>query len=145
MIKDAEANGTIQQYHENWKVQDGLLVNDNRKIWVPNNDLVRTLIVSEEHELPFAGHRGQEETARRLKKWWWWPSLTKDAEEFMQGCDRCQRNKVSPITKSAPPQTIESTHPCDVITLDFICGLTPAAITNHTACLVITDKFTRMI
>ena len=41
--------------------------------------------------------------------------------------------------------TIIARHPWEVVTIDFLCGFTPAVQTRHTSIVVVTDKFTRQI
>ena len=115
-------------------------------VWLPEHRLVRVMVIAEEHEPAYAGHFGREETVRRVAARWWWPRLRSDVEEFVRRCDRCQRNKPREQDKGqAPMQTVEAGRPGQVLTLDFLCGLYAAADTKHTACLVVTDRFTKMV
>jgi hypothetical protein len=50
------------------------------------------MILSEAHEGVAGGHyAGKETTQKILRVGLWWPTLHKDAKEFCQSCDVCQR------------------------------------------------------
>ena len=44
------------------------------------------------HDSPYGGHcAGQRTGVKVLQSGFYWPTLFKDAKEFVQRCDRCQR------------------------------------------------------
>lgn len=48
------------------------------------------------------GHRGRDETYRRVKLRAWWPNMEKDVREYVKTCDTCQKhNHVQEREKSA--------------------------------------------
>ncbi|GIL67190.1 hypothetical protein Vafri_20622, partial [Volvox africanus] len=88
-------------------MQNGLWIRkegSTSQIVVPNDDSLRRDILSRIHEDPLAGHPGCTRTAELVRRSFWWPRLAKDAENFVQTCDLCQRNKAMPdvnvITRS---------------------------------------------
>ncbi|KAK4701125.1 hypothetical protein P7C70_g5112, partial [Phenoliferia sp. Uapishka_3] len=40
-----------------------------------------------------SGHRGREETSRRISERVWWPGWTESVREYVRTCDECQRRK----------------------------------------------------
>ena len=145
LVKTVESQETADAHGFTWHLGHGLLLNQHDQIWVPDCAIVRHLVLVEEHEPPYVGHRGIAETRKLVLCRWWWPGLPRDVESFVRNCDRCQRNNSPFATHTAPPQMIHAQGPGQVITLDFISGLTPAAKTKHPACLVVTDRFTRQV
>ena len=144
-LREAREHGTTTQHHHQWHEEEGLLVNETQHVWVPAHDLLRAMILSEEHEPPYAGHRGAQETVTRMRRRWWWPNMKEAAEQYVLLCDRCQHNSARSTAIDVPPQTIIANTPGSIITLDFMSGLAPADPTTHTALLAITDRFTRMV
>ena len=64
------------------------------RIYVPNNKKLREEILKEHHDPVDIGHSGQHRMLELLKKTYWWPGLKKDIKKYMQGCLKCQQNKV---------------------------------------------------
>jgi hypothetical protein len=62
-------------------------------IVVPDNSNLRTLIIRETHDSPYAGHYGITKTLRTVGKIFWWSSLKVDVTNFISACPPCQRNK----------------------------------------------------
>ena len=146
VVKEAESSGAAERHGMQWTMGDRLLVSPTGVVWVPESPLVRILLLAEEYETAFAGHRGRQETARRVGERWWWPGMGKDVEEFVRECDRCQRNKgKGKSSRKVPRQFVEATRPGQVVSLDFLCGLAKAQGTGHQACLVMSDRFTKMV
>lgn len=56
-------------------------------------------------------HRGVNETIRRIKEKYNWTGLTKDVENFIKGCETCQKTKIcrknlsSPLVVTETPKT----------------------------------------
>ena len=45
-------------------------------------------------------HPGQQRMMELLKQNYWWPGLKEDIRKYMQGCFKCQQNKVQHQKKS---------------------------------------------
>ena len=125
---------------ELWKTKGG----DKVRFLVPRNVELRQKLLSEHHETPLAGHLGVKKTHARLSEQFVWEGMRKDVEEFVRTCDPCQRASDKP-SGDANIHTILARHPWEVVTIDFMCGFTPARQTKHTSVVVITDKFSRQI
>ena len=145
-VKQAEAEGAIQSHGTKWTVNEwGLLTNEKGQVWVPAQPMVKHLIISEEHEPPCVGHRGRDQTLTQVARRWWWPGHAGEVAAFVAACDRCQRENSSLRQSATPPQVLQAQGPGQILTLDFLAGFTPALKTKHTACLVVTDRFTRQV
>uniref|UniRef100_A0A2H1WJL1 RNA-directed DNA polymerase n=1 Tax=Spodoptera frugiperda TaxID=7108 RepID=A0A2H1WJL1_SPOFR len=65
------------------------------------------VILNDFHLLPTSGHAGIRRMLNNIKKYYFWPCLEKDDAQFVQRCDKCQRNKHSLPIKE--PMVIKST------------------------------------
>ena len=82
------------------KKKDGLVWEEDRlaymeeRIYVPNNKKLRKEILKENHDPADIGHLGQYRMLELLKRTYWWLGLREDIKKYMQGCLKCQQNKV---------------------------------------------------
>ena len=58
----------------------------------------------------------------KLLKWnYWWPELKKDVKKYMQGCVKCQQNKVQHQKKSGELHLLEiPQEPWQEISIDIV-------------------------
>jgi hypothetical protein len=93
------------------------------------------------HDVPMAGHMGQERSLRRIRRRFWWPGLERDVKQYIRSCPRCQ--KVARKEQRAPmvEMPIIGT-PFERIAMDMV-GPLPISITGKQYVLVICDYFTR--
>ena len=80
-----------------------------------------------------------------LLEWnYWWPGLKEDVKTYVQGCFKCQQNKVQHQKKSEELHPLEiSQGPWQEISTDII-GSLPRSNGMDTI-VVIVDQFTKMI
>ena len=64
------------------------------RIYVPNNKKVKEKILKENHDSVDVGHPEQQRMLELLKRNYWWPGLKEDVKRYVQGCFKCQQNKV---------------------------------------------------
>ena len=73
--------------------EDGMAYMEGR-IYVPNNKKLKEEILKEHYDPADIGHPGRRRMLELLKRTYWWPGLRKDIKKYMQGCLKCQQNKV---------------------------------------------------
>jgi len=73
--------------------EDGMAYMEER-IYVPNNKKLREKILKEYHNPVDIGHPGQYRMLELLKRTYWWPELKEYIKKYVQGCLKCQQNKV---------------------------------------------------
>jgi len=79
-----------------------------------------------------------------IKRTYWWPGLKKDVKKYIQGCFKCQQNKVQHQRKAGELHPFEIPKgPWQDISIDVI-GLLPKS-NEMDAIVVIVDRFTKMI
>jgi len=64
------------------------------RIYIPNNKKIKEEILKKNHNSVDVGHLGQYRMLELLKRTYWWPELKKDIKRYIQGCFKCQQNKV---------------------------------------------------
>ena len=79
-----------------------------------------------------------------LKRMYWWPGLKKDVKKYIQGCFKCQQNKVQHQKKAGELHLLEILNgPWQEISIDII-GPLPK-LNGMDAIVVIVDQFMKMI
>lgn len=125
-----------------WVFRDGLWYH-KAKLYVPEG--LREDCLHECHDSEFAGHRGVLKTEDLVRRHYWWPSLSKDVQAYVKGCDPCQRNKSRQTKPGGLLQPLEI--PAEswyMVTMDFITNLPPTDAGND-AILVVVDKLTKFV
>lgn len=72
--------------------EDGLLKYQNR-IYVPNREGLRRVVLEEMHNTPFSGHPGINKMIADLRPLYFWPGLKRDVAEYVAQCLECQQVK----------------------------------------------------
>ena len=121
----------------------GLVLDEDERVVVPKDDAIRTLLISEAHDSPLAGHFGQDRTQNILQRQWTWKGLQRDVRTFVKSCVSCQRIKHSTTKTAGLLRPLVPRKPWDMVTLDFVCGLPPVPPSSASQILVIVDKFTK--
>jgi len=75
-----------------WK-EDRVVYMEGR-IYILNNKKIKEEILKENHDLMDIGHPGQHRMLELLKRMYWWLGLKEDIKKYIQGCFKCQQNKV---------------------------------------------------
>ena len=96
-----------------------------------------------------AGHFGINKTKDLLGRKYYWPSLQKDVEAYIKGCDVCLGSKT---VKHKPYKDLQSlpisTHRWKDLSIDFVTGLPISTDWNsdsYDSILVILDQLTKMV
>ena len=93
------------------------------------------------HNVPMAGHRGQERTLQRICGRFWWPGLKTDVKQYVRSCSECQtmsrREQKVPILQMPIMKKPFERNEMDVV------GPLPTSSTRKQYILVICDYFTR--
>jgi len=118
---------------------DGLWWKGDRLV-VPCVPRVRSALLWEYHDSPYAGHLGVNKTLRNLQRSYWWQGMFSDCTHHVQTCVSCQRNK---RTSTKPAGLLQPLHipvgPWDSVSTDYVTGL-PRTPAGHDAILVFVDK-----
>ena len=89
-------NEVVQALERNdgltWE-EDGVVYMEE-KVYVLNNKKIKEEILKKNHDSVDVGHPEQHRMLELLKKNYWWPGLKEDIKRYVQGCFKCQQNKV---------------------------------------------------
>ena len=106
-------------------------------------------LISRHHDDPLAGHFGFDKTRELITRKYYWPSLRKDVEAYVKGCDVCLASKA---VRHKPYGDLQSlpvpTHRWKDLSMDFVTGLpvsTDWKGENYDSILVIVDRLTKMV
>lgn len=125
-----------------YSIKDGLLFHQD-KLYIPEDEPLRTQILQQAHDSTMAGHPGRDKTLSNLKRYFFWPGMATATEKYIRSCDICQRTKIprrQPYGKLQPLPIPGG--PWQSISMDHITQL-PSS-NGFDAILVIVDRFTKM-
>ncbi len=125
-------------------VRDGLIYKDG-KIYIPNNNDIKTRILHESHDTSISGHIGTAKTNEIISRQFYWPRMSIDVSTYVTSCVACQQNKSSQQAKMGLllPLPIPDRR-WDVVTMDLITAL-PKTRSGNDAIVVFVDKLTKMV
>jgi hypothetical protein len=110
-----------------------------QRLWVPEDEPIRTGIIQEAHLSVVTGHPGREETYRILATTWYWPGMSQDVRRFVRNCDSCRKSLPWRDGKQGflrplpvPDRTWQD------LSVDFIVGLPPSS--GYTNLMVVKDR-----
>ena len=93
----------------------------------------------------FVGHFGVRRTKELVKRNWKWSSLDADVEHVVETCDLCQRAKGVTKKDEAPIELMVAEYPWEMVTIDFLSGFIPSVPGRWEGCVVVCDRFSRMM
>ena len=64
------------------------------RMYIPNNKKLKEKILQENLNSVDVGHPRQQKMLELIKQNYWWPELKEDIKKYVQGCFKCQQNKV---------------------------------------------------
>jgi hypothetical protein len=100
LITESQSLYRQVQLDEHWASRCQLSVNDQGLVieWgsrnnVPEDEELRSLLISEFHDSKYAGHFGMSRSRVAVGRMFWWKSLAGDVAKYVSTCVTCQRNK----------------------------------------------------
>ena len=136
----------IGQDGNKWTLNtDGLIEDRGGRLLVPNNQALQTKIILEAHEPAFVGHFGRKRTKELVRRNWTWNTVGIDVEYVVDSCDICQRAKSVTKKSEAPIELMIAEFPWEMITIDFLSGFVPSVPGRWEGCVVVCDRFSKMM
>jgi hypothetical protein len=113
------------------------------RIYVPNSQELKNMILGEMHNVHYAGHPGYQKTIAAIKRQYYWPSMKKDIVGFSARCLEFQKVKAEHRHPTGLLQPLPIPE-CkwEVVTMDFITKL-PRTNKQHDPIMVVVDKLTK--
>ena len=135
-----------EELQEGWTDIDGVLHHQGLP-FVP--EIIRTELISRHHDDPLAGHFGIDKTRELIGRKYYWPSLRKDVEAYVKGCNVCLASKAIRHKPYGDLQALPvPTYRWKDLSMDFMTGLpvsTDWKDESYDSILVIVDWLTKMI
>lgn len=124
--------------------ENGILYQGSR-MFVPDDNELKHAILEKFHDSPMSGHGGIKKTLELISRDFWWSNMTKDIEDYIRGCERCQKTKAVQLKPGGLlfPHIIPQS-PWAEISMDFITHL-PKSQNGNDSILVIVDKLTKYL
>lgn len=97
------------------------------------------------HDEPLSGHRGLNETTRKIREEFYWKGMTNDIKNYVDKCLICQRNKIQRKDFRAPMViTTQSTEPFERVSMDLV-SFSDVSIDCNRYVLTLQDELTRYV
>ncbi len=111
--------------------------------------VIRSELISRHHDDPLGGYFGIEKTRELIARKYYWPTLRRDVEAYVKGCDVCLASKA---VRHKPYKDLQSlpvpTHGWKDRSMDFVTGLPISANwkgNSYDSILVIVDRLTKIV
>jgi hypothetical protein len=146
--RDSESKNIIDKLntdHSRFQIRDGLLINEDNKIYVPNDQELRELLIREHHDSVVGGHLGMDKTQDFLSRNYYWPQMSAAVRRYVRQCTTCITTKSSNQKPGGLlfPLNIPNRN-WEVISFDLITGL-PKTTAGHDSIVVFVDKLSKMV
>eukprot|EP00253_Pinus_taeda_P011854 PITA_11854 len=121
---------------------DGMLC-FNKKLYVPDSNDLKRLILDEFHISHYTGHPGYQKMVTALKKEYYWPRMKKQVVEYLARCLECQQIKAEHQHPAGLLQPLPIPEwKLENISMDFITWL-PRIKKGNDSIMVLVDKLSK--
>ena len=131
---------------EDWEDVEGML-QYQRLPYVP--EIIRSEVISRHHNDPLISHFGIDKIRKLISRKYYWPSMRKDVESYVQGCDIGLALKAIKHKPYGDLQFLPIlTHRWKDLSMDFMTGLPLSSdwkSDSYNSILVIVDRLTKMV
>ena len=111
--------------------------------------IIRSEVISRHHNNPLVGHFSIDKTRKLVGQKYYWPSLRRDVESYIRGCDVCLASKA---VCHQPHRNLQSlpvpTHQWKNLSMDFVTDFLLSVdwkANNYDSILVIIDRLIKMV
>jgi hypothetical protein len=123
--------------------QDGVLWYNGR-LYVPNIEELKQLILKEAHDTPYSIHPGGTKMYQDLKEQFWWHGMKREIAFYISRCDVCQHVKAEHQRPTGLLQPLKvPLWKWEEVVMEFITGL-PTSSRGHNSIWVIVDRLTKV-
>ena len=155
ILQELESEREVTRGREKFHLRNGLLfrhlsgnVMENEEFWrvvVPDDQNIKTTILTELHSVPYAGHPGFQRTLQKVKRHFYWKGMTGDVQTFVLSCPACQLEKAEHTLVRGQLQPIQlPDQKWKEVSLYFVTDL-PETSSGDNAILNVIDRATRMV
>jgi hypothetical protein len=111
-------------------------------LYLSKQSKLKSMVLSELHATPTAGHSGFTKTYDRVKRSFFWDGMKQDIHKFVAECEVCQHNKGERVKSPGTLQPLPI--PPDIwkdISMEFITGL--PKLGNKSVIMVVVDRLSK--
>jgi hypothetical protein len=146
-LHDPKISHLIQQLQSNSPVSQGYSwLHDELRykghLYLSKQSKLKSMVLSELHATPTAGHSGFTKTYDRVKCSFFWDGMKQDVRNFVAECEVCQHNKGETVKSLGTLQLLPI--PPVIwrdISMDFIVGLPKSG--NKSIIMVVVDRLSK--
>jgi hypothetical protein len=146
-LQDAKSSHLIQQLQNKASAPPGYswLQDELRykgQLYLSKQSKLKSMVLSELHATPIAGHSGFTKTYDRVKRSFFWDGMKQNIRKFVAECEVCQCNEGETVKSpgTLQPLSIPPTIWKD-ISMDFITGLPKSG--NKSVIMVVVDRLSK--
>jgi len=128
---------------EEWQIKGELVLKEG-KAYVSKDEALRVEIIQLHHDTLVTGHGGKWKMTELVTRNYWWLGVTRDVEQYVEGCDMCQRIKnrmEMPAEKLKLSEVLEKLW--IYLIVDFITKL--PLVAGRDVILVVCNRLSKMI
>ena len=123
-----------------WDEEDGLIVNDEGKVWCPRKDRhMKSLLCIVGHQA-YCAHRGVDVTTRIITDVFFWPNQIEEIKTLCFQCLSCLKASPAKLIPRPWGTTIRATRPNEVLSMDYM-QVFPLHAEIPSFVLIIRDNF----
>eukprot|EP00253_Pinus_taeda_P030099 PITA_30099 len=128
---------------QEYELDDAGRIYFKKRLYVPNQNRIRNLIMDEFHISHYARHLGYQKMVTAIRKEYFWPGMKKSIVEYLSRCLECQQIKAEHQHPAGLLQPLPvSEWKWEIISMDFITGL-PRTKRNNDSIFVVVDKLSK--
>eukprot|EP00253_Pinus_taeda_P029145 PITA_29145 len=139
-IKQQVQQSTSEKNQQGYKMDDAGMLYYKQRLYVPDQNSIKNLILDDFHISHYAGHPGYQKTITAIRKNYYWPGMKSNVAEYLARCLECQQIKAEhqhPVGLLQPLPIPK--WKWETISMDFITGL-PRTKKNNDSIMVVVDK-----
>lgn len=126
-----------------YELDDAGMIHFQQRLYVPNQDKIKNLIMDEFHVSHYAGHPGYQKMVTAIRKDYFWLGMKKNIAEYLARCLECQHIKAEHQHPAGLLQPLPIPEwKWEIISMDFITGL-PKTKRNNDSIMVVVDKVSK--
>jgi hypothetical protein len=135
--------GKMPQKVDNYNLGiNGILLFKN-KIFVPNVQDLKHMILHEMHNVPYAGHPRYQKIVDVIKSHYFWPVMKREIVEYIARCTECQKFKAEHRHRTWLLQYLPIHEwKWELVTMNFITGF-PRTSELHDSIMVVVENITK--
>ena len=89
-VKDKLQQQRLEKRYEGYKLEEDGLLTYKGKIYIPNVEYLRRVVMDEIYQAPYSSHPGYQKTNATARKQYFLPRMKKDMAEYISRCMKCQ-------------------------------------------------------